>query len=59
MRLLYVPINQEAMDRLRALALEERRRPQDQAAVLLESVLGVGQSTNEISKADGCDEPKK
>jgi hypothetical protein len=39
MRLLYVPINQEAMDRLRALAFQEHRRPQDQAAVLLEIAL--------------------
>jgi hypothetical protein len=31
-----VPINNETLDRLRRLALDERRTPADQAAILLE-----------------------
>ena len=55
---LYVPITNEGMERLREVARQERRRPQDQAAVLLESALGVRQSTKEIKKASGLDEPE-
>lgn len=39
MRLLYTPVSREALDRLIAIARAERRRPQDQAAVLLERAL--------------------
>ena len=36
---LYVPITRQEFDALRQIALAERRRPQDQAAVLLGAVL--------------------
>ena len=36
---LYVPLKRDALLRLRQLAEQERRRPQDQAAVLLERAL--------------------
>jgi hypothetical protein len=36
---LYVPLAADALNRLRKLALRERRRPQDQAALLLEDAL--------------------
>jgi hypothetical protein len=55
---LYVSIGEAAMKRLRELAKQERRRPQDQAAVLLESALGIRQYTKEVDKADAYDEPK-
>jgi hypothetical protein len=38
---LYVPLTRTEFDRLRDLALSERRRPQDQAAVLLARALAV------------------
>ncbi len=41
MRLLYVPLSDDALKRLRETAEEARRRPQDQAAVLLERALGL------------------
>ncbi len=41
MRLLYVPVSQDALDTLVAQARLEHRRPQDQAAVLLERALGL------------------
>jgi hypothetical protein len=41
MRLLYVPLSEPALIRLRESATRNRRRPQDEAAVLLESVLGL------------------
>jgi hypothetical protein len=36
---LYVPIDRETADRLRNVANKNRRRPQDEAAVILETVL--------------------
>jgi hypothetical protein len=36
---LYVPLNPIAMDALRILARRDRRRPQEQAAVILEGLL--------------------
>jgi hypothetical protein len=53
---LYVPITNEGMERLREIARQERRRPQDQAAVLLESALGVRLSTSQTSNAVEADE---
>jgi hypothetical protein len=41
MRLLYVPLSDDALKLLRQTAEEARRRPQDQAAVLLENALGL------------------
>ncbi len=38
---LYVPIDEETMQRLREVARQERRRPQEQAAVLLETALSL------------------
>ena len=39
MRILYVPLDKATLARLVALARQERRRPQDQAAYLLERAL--------------------
>jgi len=39
MQLLYVPLRQETLAILAQLARDERRRPQDQAAYLLERAL--------------------
>jgi len=36
---LYVPLDQSTLSKLRRLAQEERRRPQDQAALLIERAL--------------------
>lgn len=38
---LFVPLDPDEFDRLRALARAERRRPQEQAAVLLTRALGT------------------
>ena len=38
---LFVPLTREEFDRLRELAREQRRRPQDQAAVLLAQSLNA------------------
>lgn len=40
-KLLYVPIRQEAIRLLCDRANSERRRPQDEAAILLEKALGL------------------
>jgi hypothetical protein len=37
--MLYVTLDRTTLDRLRELAARERRRPQDQAAVILEKAL--------------------
>ncbi len=39
---LYVPIGSDLLDRLRRLAIQERRRPSDQAAVIIERALRAG-----------------
>ena len=39
MQRLFVPLSPEALRRILELAQEERRRPQDQAAILLEDAL--------------------
>jgi hypothetical protein len=39
MRAIYVPIADHSLDRLTELAREERRRPKDQAALLLEQAI--------------------
>jgi hypothetical protein len=38
---LFVPLTRDELDRLRELARAQRRRPQDQAAVLLTRALAV------------------
>jgi hypothetical protein len=43
-RLLYVPLRPDELARLKEVAQEQRRRPQDQAAVLLAAALGVSPS---------------
>jgi hypothetical protein len=40
-RLLYVPLRPDELARLKEVAQEQRRRPQDQAAVLLAAALGL------------------
>jgi hypothetical protein len=42
---LFVPLPVDVVDRLRRLALQERRRPRDQAAVLLIDVLNAADET--------------
>ena len=42
---LYVPLSRAEFDQLLERARAERRRPQDQAAVLLAAALGVAPST--------------
>jgi len=44
-RLLYVPLSPEALDEIDRRARLERRRPQDEAALLLERALGVANQT--------------
>ena len=39
---LFVPLTRDEFDRLRALAISERRRPQEQAAILLAGLLKPG-----------------
>lgn len=41
MRLLYVPLSDQALKGLIAQAEGQRRRPQDEAAILLEQALGL------------------
>jgi hypothetical protein len=43
---LYVPLSHREYTALAQLAYEERRRPQDQAAVLVAHALGVGAATS-------------
>ena len=50
MGLLYIPLEREMRDRLNALARRERRRPQDQAAVLLERALRDDDFDNEVAE---------
>ncbi|MBI4319357.1 MAG: hypothetical protein HY675_12775 [Chloroflexi bacterium] len=38
-KLLYVPLTRESLEKLAEIAKEERRRPQEQAAYLLEKAL--------------------
>jgi hypothetical protein len=45
-RLLYVPVQPDTLDRLREIARRERRRPQDQAALILERALDSLESTD-------------
>jgi len=40
---LYVPLRRDEFDQLTALARVERRRPQDQAAVLIERALAANE----------------
>lgn len=40
-KLLFVPVNDEALKRLCRQATFQRRRPQDEAAVLIERALGL------------------
>ena len=54
---LYVPIRDErAAERLRVIAREQRRRPQDQAAIILETAL-LSHATTEQAVAMG--EPER
>lgn len=50
---LYVPICEETMARLREVARQERRRPQEQAAVLLEQVLDSRLGNNPDEQSNG------
>ena len=52
---LFVPLTRIELDRLRDLALSERRRPQDQAAVILARVL----ESEPAADRDGCTTPTK
>jgi hypothetical protein len=47
-RLLYVPLKELAMERLRTIAERERRRPRDQAAVLLERALAAADPNHPV-----------
>ena len=49
MRLLYVPLRPDELARLKEIALEQRRRPQDQAAVLLAEALGLNRPTSPVA----------
>lgn len=51
MRLLYVPLDRSELEVLEALAVAERRRPQDQAAVLLSRALAQAADPLERSRA--------
>jgi len=51
MRLLYVPLDRSELEVLEALAVAERRRPQDQAAVLLSRALAQAVDPLERSRA--------
>jgi len=67
-RLLYVPLGDAALQQLHERALAERRRPQDEAAVLLERALGLrdapaldsiaGRSLAESPRARCTEEPR-
>jgi hypothetical protein len=46
-RLLYVPLRPDELARLKEVAQEQRRRPQDQAAVLLAAALGASQTATD------------
>ena len=50
MRLLYVPLRPDELARLKEVAQEQRRRPQDQAAVLLAAALGVAPATTHAAE---------
>lgn len=52
---LYVPLDSEALVKLRQLAEQERRRPQDQAALLIEQALGSRQETLEADQPAAAD----
>jgi hypothetical protein len=45
-RNLYVPIAQKSLDDLHEIAKRERRRPQDQAAILLEQAINVASASD-------------
>jgi len=49
MRLLYVPLSERSIDQLQQLAARERRRPQDQAAFLLDQALD-----GQLGKPEDC-----
>ncbi len=52
-KLLFVPVKPEALEELRRRADAERRRPQDEAAILLERALGLRRGCGEgKSEAD-------
>ena len=55
MRGLYVPADSAILERLRELARQERRRPQDQAALILERALGPLEAPT--SSTEDCDVP--
>jgi hypothetical protein len=42
---LFVPLSHQEFEALQQLAYDERRRPQDQAAVLVAQALAVGSAT--------------
>ena len=44
---LYVPLSQQALVQLYDRAISERRRPQDEAAILIERALGLRPSTEQ------------
>lgn len=51
MRLLYVPLDRSELEVLETLAVAERRRPQDQAALLLSRALAQAADPLERSRA--------
>jgi hypothetical protein len=50
-KLLFVPVSSEALERLCRRAGLERRRPQDEAAILIERALGVERVSAEAERA--------
>lgn len=49
---LFVPLTRDEFDRLQALAQRERRRPQEQAAVLLSCFLDSSRASPESSQGN-------
>jgi len=54
-RRLSIPLNDPVVDKLLALAKSERRRPQDQAAYLLEKALRELEQRREPKEVTQCD----
>jgi hypothetical protein len=52
---LYVPLNRQEFEALERLAHAERRRPQDQAAVLLAQTLSTNPPRAAIDSASGTE----
>lgn len=52
MKLLYVPLNPSELQALQTIARAERRRPQEQAAVLLVQALAQIMSPSDLDESD-------